>query len=204
MWKQIGKLFALLLCSVICIGMSINVASAQNWVEVGQYTRSFKYRNGINDDTYKISIDTDSIESHADENYTYYSAATMRLSPGVDQDIKEVFNYDFRHDNKTGEWRCHDGRYGNENTWGDKVFEIYAYGWYRAGDPDGPLGLSFLTSPNSTPGYIARHEGTVVNYSQLEQGEAAYVLRAILAHQNGQAITRIDEGRLTVDDVPVF
>lgn len=203
MWKQIGKLFALLLCSVICIGMSTNVASAQNWVEVGQYTRSFKYRNGINDDTYKISIDTDSIESHADENYTYYSAATMRLSPSVDHDIKEVFNYDFRHDNETGEWRCFEGRFV-KNTWGDEVFEDYAYGWYRAGDPDGPLGAWFLTSPNSTPGYIARHEGTVVDYSQLEQGEAAYVLRAILARQNGQAITRIDEGRLTVDDVPVF
>ena len=199
MWKQIGKLFALLLCSVICIGMSTNVASAQNWVEVGQYTRSFKYKNGINDDTYKISIDTDGIESHADENYTYYSAATMRLSPGV----KEVFNYDFRHDNKTGEWRCFGGR-DHENTLGDEVFENYAYGWYRAGDPDGPLGSCFLTSPNSTPGYIARHEGTVVDSFQLEQGEAAYVLRAILARQNGQAITCIDEGRLTVDDVPVF
>ena len=203
MWKQIGKLFALLLCSVICIGMSTNVASAQNWVEVGQYTRSFKYKNGINDDTYKISIDTDGIESHADENYTYYSAATMRLSPGVDHDIKEVFNCDFRHDNKTGEWRCFLERFV-ENTWGDEGFENYAYGWYRAGDPDGPLGSCFLTSPNSTPGYIARHEGTVVDSFQLEQGEAAYVLRAILARQNGQAITRIDEGRLTVDDVPVF
>lgn len=217
MWKQIGKLFALLLCSVICIGMSTNVASAQNWVEVGQYSIGTKYRNGIYDTTHKILIDTDSIESHADENYTYYFAAATWLEITDDSHYKAVRDYKFRHDNKTGEWRCIEGgdydiidAEGEHRAVGvvfpieDEDFDGGLYGWYRAGDPDGPQGVYFLTSPNSTPGYIARHEGTVVNQFQLEQGNAAYLLRAILAHQNGQAITRIDEGRLTVDNVSVF
>lgn len=205
----------ILLCAALCTCMSASTVFAERWAEVGRYTHS--YRNaeeaaGV-DATYIVLIDTDSIERHADAGYAYYSIDALRRT--IDQNAgidgaTELYAYRFRHDEKTGQWRCL--RYyvpAFDRTYDkDGDFETLSP-LLEAGDITAHGGV-FLTAPDKTPRYIAQHVAGggvdgVMTEVQVRQGKAAYVLRAVLTLQKGEQITSLDEGQITRDGgVPIF
>ena len=194
--------------------MSARTASAESWAEVGRYTHS--YRNAAEvgvDATYIVSIDTDSIEHHADARYTYHSVDGLRrtIDPnaGIDGEVN-LYAYRFRHDEQTGQWRClryyvpaFDQTYDKDTDF-EPLDALLAAGNVTA------HGGVYLTAPEQTPRYIAQHvagggiDGTITEV-QVRQGEAAYVLRAVLARQRGEDIMSLDVGRITRDGgYPIF
>lgn len=212
MWKSCRLL--VLLCAVLCACMSASTAAAKDWAEVGRYTHSYWNAEEVGVDAmYIATIDMGSIECHSDARYTYYSVDGLRRTVDENAGIygeADLYAYRFRHDKKTGEWRCLQYYVPAFDRTYDKDTDFEPFGaLLEAGDITADGGV-FLTAPDRTLGYIARHVrgggfGGVIRQEQLRQGEAAYVLRAVLARHKGEKITSLDEGKITRDGgYPIF
>ena len=179
MWESCRLL--VLLCAVLCACMSANTAAAKDWAEVGRYTHSYWNAEEVGVDAmYIATINMDSIECHSDARYTYYSVDGLRRTVDENAGIygeADLYAYRFRHDKKTGEWRCLQ---------------------YYVPAPDRTPGYIARHVRGGGVGGVIRQE-------QLRQGETAYVLRAVLARQKGEKITSLDEGKITRDGgYPIF
>ena len=202
MWKQIGKL-AMVLCAVVWMGMSTHVVSAERLVEIGEYN--------FDKATHTIYMDLDSIVTSSDGGYTYYHVdgkRRIRYTQNHEEQWKILCN--FRYNPQTGEWLgdCDGTGIPYNADYNDSYFaDTSAYDnpgqnmWDVYSGPFGPS--SFVTNVDLTPGYFSRKYGAATIDREIGSAEllyrwaeSTYFLRALIAHQKGQAITIVHEGTL--------
>lgn len=187
--------FAIALCAALCValGASAGVASAQHYVKVGFYMLAGDEQRPVTG--YNVVMDVDGIDIWSEGDITYYHVlggrVIGRVGEGVEPHLYQGL-YDFQYNAKTGEYRC---IYLSKPPGEDFAYDYRDRNLVpieRANDS----GAAFVTSPDMTPKVVARKLGARKYSTMTYTGEAAYVLRALLAHQKGEKITLIDEGMI--------
>ena len=187
--------FAIVLCAVLCValGASAGTASAQHYVKVGYYMLAGDEQRPVTG--YNVVMDVDGIDIWSEGDVPYSPVLGGRVSGRVGEGLEPHLYqglYDFQYNAKTGEYRC--------IYLSKPPGEDFAYDYRDRNvvpiEQANDSGAAFVTTPDMTPKVLARKLGARKYSTMTYTGEAAYVLRALLAHQKGEKITLMDEGMI--------